>query len=214
LETPIKTRPINYIVFEGLEGSGKSTQVKLFYEALRKENPKCILAKEPDYESKLGKMIKSELVEKTNPLGIMGMQFFFVAERYERFIRFTIPKMAEGHTIISDRNWFSTAVHVAAFAPKPYSDLEWMSEVHSKLPLPQVVFFIDVPSKVAFERINHRGNEKRQYDKVESLEAQEDAYRQLSKKYDPIWCRIDGNQAPEAVHKEIMKAWQKLNTVK
>ncbi|MDE1827896.1 MAG: dTMP kinase [Candidatus Micrarchaeota archaeon] len=212
MEASTKTRPINYIVFEGLEGSGKSTQVKLFYEVLRKENPKCILAKEPDYESKLGKMIKSELLEKSDPLGIMGMQLLFVAERYERFIRFTIPKMEAGHTIISDRNWFSTAVHVAAFAPKPYSDLGWISEVHSKLPLPQIVFFIDVSPKVAFERINSRGDEKRQYDKVESLEAQEGAYRQLSKKYETIWCRIDGNQSPNDVHKDVMRAWQSLGS--
>ncbi|MDE1761938.1 MAG: dTMP kinase, partial [Candidatus Micrarchaeota archaeon] len=202
-----------YVVFEGQEGCGKSTQIELYYDAMRKSDEKCMLVKEPDYESSIGKFIKLELVNTKRPLDTTSLQLLFVASRFEQFAKVIIPKLKDGTTVISDRNWMSTAAHMFAFAPPPYADIEWISNIHSKLPLPDAIFYISVPPDVAVERIKKRGNALRRYDNLENLKVLEKAYDALSKKYKQIWHRINGNQEPDAVHREIMQVWELLKKV-
>ncbi|MDE1869965.1 MAG: dTMP kinase [Candidatus Micrarchaeota archaeon] len=205
-----KVKAGKFVVVEGLEGSGKSTQIKLLQNSLRKKGEGCIFIKEPDYENRIGAFIKKELTNKEDPLDIIALQFTFVAARFEQFAKVTAPALKEGKSVISDRNWFSTATHVAAFAPKPYSDLTWIANVHSKLPLPDAVFYIGVPPEVASERINSRGDQKRRFDSLSSLIALENAYTELSKLYPQIWHRLNGNQSTEKVHAELLAAWEDL----
>ncbi|MDE1856349.1 MAG: dTMP kinase [Candidatus Micrarchaeota archaeon] len=198
-----------FIVLEGLEGCGKTTQAKLLYEALRERGEKCVLTKEPT-QSDIGKLIMADVQKKEDRLDIMGLQFLFVADRMEHVAKFIVPKLDEGYTIVSDRYSYSTITHVHAFAKPPYSDLDWMLNVHSKLPVPDAVIYINVSPELAMERINSRGDGKRRFDNPANLKALAKSYSEIGKKLPKIWHIVDGNKSQNEVTEQLLAVFDSL----
>lgn len=91
------------IALEGPEGSGKSTQTKLFYERLLEQEIPAILTKEPN-----GKIREILLTEK---LDVFTELFLFLANRNEHFIKLILPALKEGKIAVTDRCSASTIAY-------------------------------------------------------------------------------------------------------
>lgn len=197
------------VVFEGIEGSGKSTQARLFYEELVKRGEKCILTFEPT-DSMIGKMIR-ELLKSGNPIDIRTLQMLFIADRSEHIERLIKPKLEEGFTVVTDRYAPSTIVYGSSFGKKYGLKMSYLINSHKPLVAPDLVFFVGISPEKAFERIQRRGSVKERFDEMKSLKALDRGYESLSKKYYPErWRRIDGSGDIDSVKAEIMRAWEEF----
>jgi dTMP kinase len=100
-----------FITFEGLDGSGKTTQIKLLYEYLKGKGFDVITAAEPG-GTEIGRKIRKILLDKKNhEMSYKAETFLFLASRAELVSKIIAPALREGKIVICDRFFDSTVVY-------------------------------------------------------------------------------------------------------
>jgi dTMP kinase len=148
-----------FIVIDGIDGSGKSTQAKLLAEYLEDNGRSALLTHEPS-ESRYGKIIDKILHDKSKHLSHKEWVNLFSADRKVNLKREVIPALKKGKIVISDRYYYSTLAY--QLSPK-----QWQAHV-SKFLKPNLTFIFDVPLNIAFERLKKKYAER--IDKPTSFE--------------------------------------------
>lgn len=193
------TYPGKFIVFEGLDGSGQSTQAALLKEYLEKKGREVLLTKEPTKESEAGKKIREVVVEKSISVSPQELQQLFTVDRAEHLEKMVIPALQKGIWVISDRYFFSTF----AYGTSHGVDLEWLIEQNSKFLLPDMTFLLKVSPAVCVERIQTRGKGVTLFEEQEKLERIWKVYETFPKRFENIHV-INGEQPIEKVHQDIV----------
>lgn len=184
-----------FIVFEGIDGSGKTLQAKRLAERLHQNDVPCLFTAEPS-DGPIGRQIRS-LASRPAPLEEARL---FLADRRDHVERVIRPALAQGTTVICDRYVFSSVAYQGARGVDP----AFILEENAKFAIPaDVTFLLDIPVEVALERISaHRGAEFSLFEKREDLEAVAAVYRGLT---DPSLRHIDAHRSPEEVHDAIVR---------
>lgn len=195
-----------FIAFEGIDGSGKSTQIQLLSEKLRKEKIYFYTTMEPT-DSPIGSLIHQIMTGriKTDNKVIAGL---FVADRLDHLLNDVngiIGKINEGITVISDRYYFSSYAYHSIDMP-----MEWVIEANSQssaILKPTVTVFIDVDPDVAVERIAKNRYQQELFEKKSRLikvrEKYYEAFDKLKEEEEIII--IDGNRSVSEIADDIWK---------
>ncbi len=205
-----------FIVFEGIECCGKSTQAKELYDTLQKRGDKTILTEEQWEEDEIGKLIKRELADKADQISVMTLQFLFVANRSNHLEKLIEPNIKNGTTVISDRYWMSSVAYGSAFAEDKTMEREYLLGINRRFRIPDIVFYVDVEPETAYQRLENKriknGEEvkRERFDKLESLAKLRDSYLKLEKVYEGLWITIDGRKDREYITKNIIEHYDKL----
>ncbi|MES2677149.1 MAG: dTMP kinase [Pseudomonadota bacterium] len=189
-----------FITFEGIEGSGKSTQVKLLHQYFLEKNIAAILTREPG-GSKVAEEIRGLLIngEIDKMDGICETLLNFAARRdhVEKLIK---PALAKGEIVICDR-FFDSTIAYQSFGQNV--DLEIIKNVQNAAIgefAPDLTFLIDVEVEVAFERIKTRADNNR-YEKMDKNFHQKvrKGFLEITKNNPQRIVLIDGNQSANAI---------------
>ena len=186
--------------FEGMDGSGNTTQSKLLAGFLKGKGRDVVLTKEPTDEH-VGKIIRDVLQKRlqTSPLELQRM---FVADREQHLESVIEPALAAGKDVVTDRYMFSTM----AFGGIDV-DIDVLRQMNSKFRVPDLTFVIDVPAEVSMERMKRRlkENDAKQlelFEELEKLRRVRENYLKIAKLYPDVHV-IDGNRPIEAVTADI-----------
>ena len=187
----------SFIVLEGIDGSGKSTQAALLSERLAKEGLECISLAEPSNGS-YGIRIR-EMLNGT-PLPVQEQLELFMLDREDDAQKNIRPALEKGITIILDRYYFSNAAYQGALGLDPFFILN--ENKRRGFPEPDKVFFIDITPETAIERIAKRQGEEREiFEKKEFLHKVRDNFISIM---DERCVIINGAQEIKAIHSEII----------
>lgn len=164
-----------FIAFEGIDGSGKTTQVKLLAQSLEGAGHKVYCTSEPT-DSPIGLMIKDIFKHKfeADHRTIAGL---YVADRLEHLLNKKngiLKKLEEGYTVITDRYYFSSYAYQGVHMP-----LDWVIEANSlsaELLRPDLNVFIDITPEVSAERIKNGRNSVDLYENTENLKHVREKY--------------------------------------
>ncbi len=201
-----------FIVFEGIEGSGKSTQAKRFYSMLKKRPGNEVLTEEPWERDRIGKLIRKELKERGGErVSNITLQLLYMANRSNHVERVIEPNLREGNTIVQDRYWMSTVAYGSVFSKEKNTYRKYFIRVSEIFPKPDIVFFIDVKPTEAYKRIVSRKKTAERFDKLGTLRELSREYRELERLYSGVWINVNGNRSVEAVGGDVMKRY--LSTV-
>jgi dTMP kinase len=215
------------IAFEGIDGAGKTTQVKLLNKYLGDKGIDSTISAEPT-DSPIGKMLKSILSGKED-LGANAivMQLLFAADR--AYHMNSINKWnKEGKVVLEDRYIFSTI----AFGSAAGLDRGWLKKLNSVFPLPSLTFIIDLDPSIAIKRIHKRNDVFKEqshftsstnnedsdrqrlsiYEKIELLTKVRDEYLKIAKEY-PNCFVIDGSKELTKVNLDIISILCKNATI-
>lgn len=186
-----------FIVIEGLDGSGQTTQANLLGCFLRGQGYKVVLTKEPTKDNKFGKKVDDVLHHraKVSPL---ELQELFTKDRAWHLENVVEPALKRGEFVVSDRYFFSTF----AFGGINL-EIEELIKMNNNYLIPDVTIFLDVKAKTCVERISKRGEEIAFFEKQKKLEKVYKNYKLLSKKF-PINI-VNSERKIEEVAKEIQK---------
>ena len=99
-----------FIVVEGSEGVGKSTQIKTIKSFLEEHKIEYIVTREPGGTS-LGESIRSIILDQNNDTDNLTDSLLFYASRYENYNKVILPALKNGKTVICDRFHYSTLVY-------------------------------------------------------------------------------------------------------
>ena len=150
----------NFIVFEGIDGAGTSTQIKKLVERA----PERFVATAEPTSGPTGKFLRRMLAgefhvdEKTNA-------YLFAADRCEHiFGKGGVKELCEsGKTVVSDRYFFSSLAYQSVSC-----GLELPELLNSPFPLPEYLFFFDINPEISLGRVNNRNGQKEIYENIES----------------------------------------------
>lgn len=145
-----------FIVFEGIDGSGKSTQARMLTEFLQGRGCSCVHLVEPT-DGTWGKKIREILKSGIAPEPEKQLRLFML-DREDDVARNVKPALNRGEIIIMDRYYFSTAAYQGAGGLDPHMIVRQNRD--SGFPAPHRVYFIDLMPEQALERITLRNGEE------------------------------------------------------
>lgn len=153
------------VVIEGLDGSGKSTQLDLLYENLKKHGIECRAVSFPDYDNPSSTLVKMYLNGNfgTNPndVNAYAASVFYTVDRYASYKAKWGEYYKNGGTVVSGRYTTSNAVHQASkLSEDKWEDfLSWLYDFEYNkigIPKPDKVIFLDMPVEVSQKLLTKR----------------------------------------------------------
>lgn len=153
-----------FIVVEGLDGSGKSTQIKMLKEYLESKGEKVYMTAEPS-EGRIGKTLR-EMLSEDIPTDMYFQAGMFLADRIDHCTNPEngIKKMLEeGYTVISDRYYYSTFAYQGT-----KSDMDYIMKINIDCPAilrPDVCIFLDLNPEICKGRIDTNRGKTEMYEK-------------------------------------------------
>lgn len=162
-----------FIVFEGLDGSGQTTEAELLGDFLTEKGEEVLITKEPTGDSEPGRKIRRILNAEEKMPSPLEFQQLYVQDRKWHLDNVIVPALEQGKTVISDRYFFSTF----AFGSSEGASIEELYKLNEGLLMPDIVFFLDVNPKTCVRRIEGRGKKKEFFEKEEKLEKVYGNYR-------------------------------------
>jgi dTMP kinase len=194
-----------FVVLEGLDGSGQSTQVKFLGDFLKEKGQAVVLTKEPTLSSQAGQKIRKVLDEKIK-IEPAQLQKLFAQDRKEHLKNLIEPALKQEKIVISDRYFFSSFAFGALDL-----DLEWLIKLNNDFILPDMTFFLDVKPEICLARIEKRGEEIKLFEKKEKLAKVWQNYKLILNRFENTYI-INGEKSIEEVFKQIKeKVINKLN---
>lgn len=195
----------NFVVFEGLDGTGTTSQIRLLQEAFasRGRQNAVYFTCEPT-GSPIGKLIRKVLSGAVG-FDAQTIAYLFGADRCEHIYgkEGILEQLQAGKAVFSDRYLFSSLAYQGLDAGK-----ELARAINAPFPLPEYLFFFDLSAKTAMKRIEKRNIPREIYEKEAFQQKVADAYEAIFRYYaetapDMRIIRIDAGQTIEEIHKNI-----------
>lgn len=194
-----------FIVFEGIDACGKGTQIKLFHNYLYDSSKfnHLVLTREPYNSKEIRKLLAEDQSAYSNPEKCADL---YINDRAEHVVKIIEPNLKAGMIVLSDRYKYSTLAYQQAQG----LDLDNLIAKHKGMPVPDLVFLIDVPVEIAAERMAKQkdGREAKFESDLDFQRKLRDNYLALKAKFimEPYHI-INGAQPVEKVHEEIKKIY-------
>lgn len=197
-----------FIAFEGIDGSGKSTQIQMLAERLRGENLRCYQTCEPS-TGPIGSLTRQILTGriKTDNRVIAAM---FAADRLDHLLNEVdgiARKVEDGICVITDRYYFSSYAYHSVDVP-----MDWViktNEESAKVLRPDITIFLDIDADTAMERITKNRFHTELFEKKSRLEKVRNNYFkafELLKEEEKVLI-VDGTKSVEEISDII---WEKV----
>jgi dTMP kinase len=153
-----------FIVIEGIDGTGKSTQARRLGEWFASQGREVVLSREPTDGPWGKKLRESASTARLSPADELE---YFLKDRRQHVEELIKPALAAGKVVILDRYYFSTMAYqgVRGFDPQ---EIRKRNEAFA--PLPDLLLILDLDVDAALERIGVRGDTANEFEKRENLE--------------------------------------------
>ncbi len=185
------------IVFEGIDGTGKSTQCKLLTEYLDGRGVDVLQLYEPTH-GVWGKKVRKILVEGRDGVSPEEELSYFIKDRQENVANNILPALKEKKAVVMDRYYYSTAAYQGAIGLDP-EKIRRDNEAFA--PVPDLVFMCVVPPEECLRRIREdRNEEPNTFEKIEYLQKVQSIFDSFSGSH---ILRIDSTPSLEEVHKVL-----------
>lgn len=211
-----------FIAFEGIDGCGKTTVSKLFFEKLKEKGEKSIWTNEPNSDTEFGLDIRNLLKKHETKLDVLTEFLLFYASRVEHLNNVIIPALKRGETVVCDRYIDSSFAYQGASG---LSEII-MRDIHDgvfynfrlkkkkDLVYPNIVFWIDTDIDTCMSRSKKTDAKdmmsREYYEKCRRH--YEDVYR-LRYNF-PVFCKIDGNKPIDEVLDEVISSYKTIKNLK
>lgn len=185
-----------FITFEGPDGSGKSTQVRMLAEALADRGP--VVVREPG-GTPLGERIRELLLHRADSISPVAEMYLFMAARAELVETVIKPALAAGRVVIDDRYQDSTIAYQGGGRGV---DVGWPAH----FPRPDLTVLLTLAADEGIERIRRSGKALDRLD-AESLEfhgAVARAYDRLAAAEPERFLRLEAGALPEDIHIRVL----------
>ena len=191
------------IAFEGIDGTGKSTQIKLLAETLRGLGHQVVSTREPT-DGEFGRRIR-QLYENRDTVTREEELELFIADRRQHVTELIDPALQNGKIVLTDRYYFSTAAYQGANGMEPENILRKNEEF---APRPDLVLLVEIPVAEGLRRIKQlRGETPNHFEQEAYLEKVAAVFGDLREDFIR---RINGLGSPEEVQARIMIAVDRL----
>lgn len=209
-----------YVALEGIDGSGKTTQVEKIASHFRDKGKEVVLTHEPRKDSLIGKLIHDSLQEKTK-IPSVALQYLFSADRAVHHETIVIPALKSGKVVISDRCFWSAIPYGILDKEIDEGSTKYdFSQAHILLAsqsilsfyhqfiVPDVTVYLSISVDEAMRRLSTMDKKFEIYEKKENLTKICEGYDWLISEFPEHIKKIDAERPVEEVTEGILKQVQ------
>jgi dTMP kinase len=199
-----------FIVFEGIDGCGKSTQLKLISSYLFESDKSnhIFLTREPTAISKYGDEVRRLLKESSDiKKDLKKFTSLYIKDRKFHVKKQILPMLKQGVIVLCDRYKYSTFAYQLAQG----ADLNYLLKQHENLIKPDLAIILDITAEEAMKRISKNTSSKEVFEKKQFLEKVRENYLKMPDIFkDENIVIINGKGEKEEVFKKIKEKVNKL----
>jgi dTMP kinase len=160
----------HFIVIEGVDGAGTTTQARILCERLRALRVPVHLSAEPS-GGPVGALLRQALKRRVvaagpgvgQPLGWSTMGLLFAADRMDHLAAELLPNLDEGVTVVCDR-YYHSSVAYQSLAGGGAAAISWLRAINAQARRPDLTIVLDSPAELAAQRRRDRGGSAEIYD--------------------------------------------------
>ncbi|MDJ0510934.1 MAG: dTMP kinase [Crocosphaera sp.] len=201
-----------FIVLEGIDKAGKTTQAELLKSYFIKEGNKAILSSEPT-DGVIGKLIRESLQSSVFALKNQArfdeqMSYLFAADRHYHLYNdvdgvYKLIQEDSSH-VIATRYYFSSL----AYNCNNQKDYDFVYSLNQRFPNPDLVIYLDIPLETALSRLKNAAY-KEVYETQEKLHQVRNNYHKIFQSYQGNFLKLDATQTRENIHNQIIEYLEK-----
>lgn len=199
-----------FITFEGVEGSGKSTQVGLLASRMKEEGLDIVVTREPG-GTRIGELIRNITHGRENvDLTAVAEAYLMSGARAQLVREIIRPALLDGKIVIADR-FIDSSLSYQGYGRELGEETIWqLNQIAIDDIIPALTIFLDVSPDIGFNRRNGTA-------KIDRLDLQQkdfyerayNGYKKLAEKFKSRYFVVDGNKSIEEVEKKI---WEVVNS--
>lgn len=206
-----------YIALEGIDGSGKTTQVEKLAEYFEKQGKEVIKTREPRNDGLVGSLVRKILSEQIKVPSV-ALQYLFSADRAIHHEEIVIPALKVGKVVISDRCFWSAIPYgiMDTIMDKKNGKYDFHTgeiilvaqsilSLYHQFTTPDKTFYLDVSIDTGMKRLTQEGKTTEIYEKKDKLEKILSGYKWLVEKFAAEIIVVNAEQGVEKVTEEILK---------
>ena len=191
-----------FITFEGADGCGKTTQLKLLGEYLQNKNRQIIITREPGAKG-LGEKIREILLNYDGEVSSVCESFLFLADRAQHIDVIVKPAIEQGKIVLCDRHIDSTVAYQGYGRGLDIERINMLNNIATSNLKPDLTLVFDSDVETSMKRV---GKEK---DRMESAGVEfhnrvREGYLELAKSEPERIKVIDATQSIDAIHKQVV----------
>lgn len=181
-----------FVVIEGLDGAGTTTQTALLVERLQDAGQPAMSTHEPS-DGPVGVLIRQMLSKRivtpsadgsVQPVGREVLALLFAADRLDHVEAKVAPALAAGKAVISDRYYHSSFAYQGDVDESDHFDIDWVRTLNQRARTPDVTIFLEASVDLCLSRLSGRGS-RDIYETREKLE-------RLERRYDQVMQALEG----------------------
>jgi dTMP kinase len=197
-----------FITFEGMEGCGKTTQVRRLNRSLQKRGIPCLATLEPG-GTEVGRKIRKILLDSRNKgLTPLAELMLYAADRAQHVQEVINPALRKGLWVLCDRFFDATVVYQGFARRQDEGLIRSLNEGATQGLVPELTFLLDCPVKVGLARAtarNNRGQDRFEQEKAAFHRKVREGYLELAGKHRKRFVVIDATAGRDAVETEIFE---------
>ena len=213
-----KRKKSQFIVFEGIDGAGKTTQTNLVIKHLKRIKKKVASIHFPQYQTKSGGLIENYLQGQYGKVGPYQASVFYAADRFDGGFRIR-KLLMEGYIVVADRYLASNIGHQGGKIrdvkerEKFFRWLYYFEYGLFQIPMPTISFLLKMPPRIAQRLLKKHGKKLDIHEKdIRHLEHADQAYRHTTKVFPREFQVINSMngktlRSPKDIHDEV---WAKI----
>lgn len=196
-----------FIVFEGIDSCGKSTQAEILKDYFLARGEKAVISPEPS-DGIIGNLIRQALKQRIvfsheRVLFDEQMAYLFAADRHDHLYNdfdgvFKLIK--DNYHVISTRYYFSSLAYNCETEDK----FTFVQKLNARFPNPDLTIYLDIPIEVSLERLQSRSVQEI-YETKSKLTQVREQYQRIFAQYTGKAIAIDGTQKPQEIHQQIVE---------
>jgi dTMP kinase len=201
--------PGKFITFEGIDGSGKSTQLRMLTGSLRERGVNLITTQEPG-GTPLGRRLRDAFLETEENVAPMAELLLFAADRAQHVEFLVKPALADGRVVISDRYADATLAYQGAGRGFDEKTIDKVIKLATGGLKPDLTLFFDIPIAAALTRMNARGeaggkSNRMDFENAEFYERVREAYLGIANKEPKRFQIIDASGSVDEIQRHVLE---------
>ncbi|MCF7797517.1 MAG: dTMP kinase [Lentisphaeria bacterium] len=206
----MKTKRALFISFEGIDGSGKSTQVKMLYHYLLNEGYVVHLFREPGGTS-ISEKIRSILLDKNNvEMTPIAEVLLYFASRNQLLHEKVLPALERGEIVLMDRYVDSSRAYQGVGRALGARPLNYLTKFATYDRKPELTILVDLPLETAEDRLSEKNLDRFESESMQFKRKVRSGYLNLAKKEPSRYLVVDGRASPDDLFRQIKLRVQEL----
>lgn len=201
-----------FLSLEGIEGSGKSTQIKHLSDFLTNRGYRVLCLREPG-GTLFGEGLRAAILESKEPLHPLAEAYLFASSRSQLLKEKILPFLAQEKSVVILDRYIDSSIAYQGFARG--LGLETIVNIHSPAPLnimPNRTFYLDIDLQTSMERQDQRGNPKDYFEKEnhEFYQKLIAGYKECAKVFSKRIMTIDATQNIDQVQFQLQESVESM----